>query len=106
MAIDNLVFTDEDRELGPFKIAAKEVFFIDYGSSRQMSSGPGSGAVIHDYRTMGGHYPPPEGKDSLNPFAYDVYALGQTIVSIYSVSVADSAYVVQNPLTAVISSSK
>lgn len=106
MAIDNLVFTDEDRELGSFKIAAKEVFFIDYGSSRQMPSGPGSGAVIHDYRTMGGHYPPPEGKDSLDPFAYDIYALGQTIVSIYSVSVADFAHVVQNPLTAVISSSK
>ena len=44
-----------------------------------MPSGPGNGAVIQDYETKGGHFPPPEGSDDLDPYAYDIYSLGQTI---------------------------
>ena len=61
-------------------------FFIDYGSSRQMPSGPGSGATIQDYMQMGGHYDPPEGTSNLDPFTYDIFALGETIDDLFSVS--------------------
>lgn len=44
-----------------------------------MLSGPGNGAVIQDYMKIGGHFPPPEGSDNLDPYAYDIYSLGQTM---------------------------
>ena len=44
-----------------------------------MLSGPGSGAVIHDYGKQGGHFEPPEGRENLDPFAYDIFTIGKTI---------------------------
>lgn len=64
---------------------AYQAFYIDFGSSRHMPSGPESGAVIHDYKRMGGHFPPPEGTDALDPYAYDIYSMGATILDVCTV---------------------
>ena len=55
-----------------------------------MPSGPGSGVVIHDYKDQGGHFDPPEGADNLDPFAYDVYTVGQTVRETCQVRVVSS----------------
>ncbi|OBZ65102.1 Beta-hexosaminidase 2 [Grifola frondosa] len=54
-------------------------YFIDFGSAHLLPTGPGCGLVITDYKTAGGHYEPPEGEDSIDPYAYDVFAVGETV---------------------------
>ena len=71
---------------GLFKVTRRSLYFIDFGSTRIFSSGPGSGVVIHDWKIAGGHVDPPEGSESVDPFAYDIYSLGETISSICLVS--------------------
>lgn len=44
-----------------------------------LPGGPGEGIRITDYAGEGGHYAPPEGVDSIDPYAYDIFALGETI---------------------------
>ena len=73
---------------GLFKEAApKSLYYIDFGSCRIFSSGPRTGVVIHDWVTAGGHVEPPEGEDNIDPFAYDIYSLGDTIYSILRVGI-------------------
>lgn len=61
------------------------LYYIDFGAARQLSAGPGSGVTISDYRGWGGHYEPPEGVVDLDPYAYDVYCLGETLYNICQV---------------------
>lgn len=35
--------------------------------------------VVRDYMQRGGHFPPPEGMDIVEPYAYDVYSAGCTV---------------------------
>ena len=55
------------------------IFFIDFGAARILPGGPGSGVTISDFTSAPGTYPPPEGTDRLDPYAYDIYALGETL---------------------------
>lgn len=80
LAPDNLVYSEDSYVQGAFNIPGNTVFYIDFGSSRQMASGPGSGVVIHDYGRQGGHFEPPEGREDLNPFAYDIFTIGKTVL--------------------------
>lgn len=67
----------QESDWGQFHIIPFYPYFIDLGSSRHRASGPGSeAAIIHDYASAGGHYDPPEGLENVDPFAYDIYALG------------------------------
>ena len=72
-----MVFSDEPFSVGQLKIAAFKPYFIDFGSSRCLTLGPGHGAVIHDYVMAGGHYRPPEGMEEVDPYAYDVFSVGK-----------------------------
>lgn len=80
-----------------WQIPEFRLYFIDYGSSRQMSSGPGCGAVIQDYTTMGGHHPPPEGSDNLDPYAFNIFkfSLGYTFKSALLVSNCNALFLNQ-----------
>ena len=75
----NLVYTREACTIGQFDLPEWTLYFIDFGSSRRLSAGPGSGVVINDYWSGAGRWDPPEGVDNLDPYAYDIYALGVTV---------------------------
>ncbi|OCH89533.1 hypothetical protein OBBRIDRAFT_804669 [Obba rivulosa] len=60
-------------------IVRGRIYFIDFGSSRCFPKGPGEGLRIMDWSTFRGRLIPPEGKDEVDPYAYDVYSLGETM---------------------------
>ena len=62
------------------------VYFIDFGSARLLPSGPGTGVIIYDWAMNGGHYEPPEGRDAVDPYAYDIYSIGSAFKDMCSVS--------------------
>lgn len=62
-----------------FNVPGDSVFFIDFGSARILPSGPGTGVMINDWESGPGTTPPPEGKEVLDPYAYDVFALGTSL---------------------------
>ncbi|KAH8094442.1 kinase-like domain-containing protein [Cristinia sonorae] len=70
----NFVFALENTVFGSFNIPKMTVYLIDFGHARRFDSGPGTNVTISHY--PGGHLPPPEGEESVEPFAYDVYSLG------------------------------
>ena len=82
----NMVSTKEPVTAGQFVVPARRVYFIDFGSSRQLASGPGSGVTIQDYAKSGGHFAPPEGDKLMDPYAYDVFAVGSTFNELCQVS--------------------
>lgn len=55
-----------------------------------LPSGPGSGIVIHDWEEAGGKLPPPEGTGIVDPYAYDIFALGNTLRGTCGVSTSAS----------------
>lgn len=63
---------------GGFDIPADQLYFIDYGSARILPAGPESGVRIYDYDEEGGKFIPTEDTDVMDPYAYDIYALGYT----------------------------
>jgi len=80
--IMNLVYSKPACVVGPFNIPENRVYYIDFGSSRRLPFGPGSGGVIYDYYDAQGRYPPPEGMDTVDPYAYDIYSLGKTLTGL------------------------
>ena len=61
----------------------KEIYFLmDFGSSRLVSGRPGNRPpALTDFRERdGGHWPPPEGMGMVDPYAYDVYCAGLTVI--------------------------
>ena len=82
----NMVSTKEPVTASQFVVPARRVYFIDFGSSRQLASGPGSGVTIQDYAKSGGHFAPPEGDKLMDPYAYDVFAVGSTFNELCQVS--------------------
>ncbi|TCD67072.1 hypothetical protein EIP91_000585 [Steccherinum ochraceum] len=76
---ENIVWSVGALKLRSFKIDAHALYYIDFGAARRLSAGPGKGITISDYRKHGGHYRPPEGVEDLDPYAYDVYSLGETL---------------------------
>ncbi|KAI0337439.1 hypothetical protein BDW22DRAFT_1364065 [Trametopsis cervina] len=67
----------------PFQVQESRCYLIDFGSSKELPPPPrGShGNICVPLLPMGGHYVPPEGEDSVNPYAYDIYCTGQTALS-------------------------
>lgn len=76
--MENTVWAIKPVSYGGFDIPVDRVYFIDYGTARIMPSGPGSGARIYDYDEDGGKYTPTEATDAMDPYAYDILALGYT----------------------------
>ncbi|TCD67073.1 hypothetical protein EIP91_000586 [Steccherinum ochraceum] len=76
---ENIVWSVEALNLRSFNIKADALYYIDFGAARRLPAGPGSGVTISDYKKHGGHYRPPEGVENLDPYAYDVYCLGETL---------------------------
>ena len=76
----NLVWARTDFKRGSFNIPAGTMFYIDLGSTRVLPSGPRSGVRIRDFRFHGGKFIPPEGLDAVEPYAYDIFALGKTFI--------------------------
>lgn len=76
----NMVCAATDFKRGDFDISAGAMFYIDFGSTRVLPSGPGSGLRIHDFKFYGGKFMPPEGLDAVEPYAYDIFALSKTFV--------------------------
>ncbi|EMD41403.1 hypothetical protein CERSUDRAFT_109991 [Gelatoporia subvermispora B] len=66
-------------EFPPFSITRGRYYIIDFGSSRVLPKGPGEGLLVGDFFQYPGHFMPPEGTDAVDPYAYDVYSLGETI---------------------------
>lgn len=86
IATANMVHSFEPMDQGLFAIPEGVIYFIDFGSTRLLPSGPGSGIHIYDWSDAGGHYDPPEGKDVVDPYAYDIYSLGHTLRELAVVS--------------------
>ncbi|KAI0344443.1 hypothetical protein BDW22DRAFT_1354476 [Trametopsis cervina] len=63
-----------------FLVQESKCYFIDFGSSKQLPPPPrgGHGDICVPFLPFGGHYEPPEGRDSVNPYAYDIYCAGRT----------------------------
>jgi len=66
-------------EYRQWRISPDRVYLIDFECSRSFPKGPGQGLKIRDWRDHAGHYDPPEGKDLVDPYAYDVYSLGHVM---------------------------
>lgn len=64
----------------PFPVQESKCYLIDFGSSKELPPPPrgGHGDICVPFLPTGGHYDPPEGKDSVNPYAYDIYCTGRT----------------------------
>ncbi|KAI0345825.1 hypothetical protein BDW22DRAFT_1353433 [Trametopsis cervina] len=64
----------------PFPVQESRCYLIDFGSSKELPPPPrgGHGDICVPFLPTGGHYDPPEGKDSVNPYAYDIYCAGRT----------------------------
>lgn len=74
-----MVYTSTPIVIQGFDVPGDSVFFIDFGSARILPSGRGTGLRINDWDIGPGTTPPPEGKEALDPYAYDVFALGTTL---------------------------
>ena len=75
------MYTKEARTAGQFELPEWTLsrYFIDFGSSRLLPAGPGTGIVINDFFSGGGRWKPPEGVDDLDPYLYDIFTLGNTV---------------------------
>lgn len=82
-----MVYSFESVSKGLFAIPQGIFYYIDFGSTRLLPSGPGTGTHIYDWADAGGHYEPPEGQDVVDPYAYDIFCLGHAFRRIASVSV-------------------
>ncbi|KAI0344444.1 kinase-like protein [Trametopsis cervina] len=79
--LDNLVFcSTPPLPTSPFPVEESKCYLIDFGSSKQLPRPPRGdhGDICFPYLPYGGHYNPPEGRDSVNPYAYDIYSTGRT----------------------------
>ena len=76
---DNMVLSGRISSFRGSPIPKDSIYFIDFGAARILPGGPGSGVTISDYGSAPGSYRPPEGTNNLDPYAYDIYALGETL---------------------------
>lgn len=67
--------------MGNFKLVKHKLYFIDFGGSRRLPRGK----TIRDYKSNGGAWTPPEGFDNVDPYIYDIFALGCTVIAITEV---------------------
>ena len=88
----NMVYSSETIPVGPFQIHKDKIYLIDFGSSRFFTDGPAKGIRINDFRMLGGHFLPPEGMDSVDPYAYDVFCLGNVLTILHLVHVVINAF--------------
>ncbi|KAI0337436.1 hypothetical protein BDW22DRAFT_944753 [Trametopsis cervina] len=72
----------------PFPVQVSRCYLTDFGSSKELPPPPkGShGDICVPFFPMGGHYDPPEGRDDVNPYAYDIYCTGRTALSMCRVA--------------------
>lgn len=77
--MENMVYTSTPIVIQGFDVPGDSAFFIDFGSARILPSGPGTGVRINDWDLARGTIPPPEGTEALDPYAYDVFALGTAL---------------------------
>lgn len=90
--MDNMVFTTTPIVIQGFSVPGDSVFFIDFGSARILPSGPGTGLRINDWDLGPGTISPPEGKEALDPYAYDVFALGAALENHIEVGPPSTSY--------------
>ncbi|KAI0337458.1 hypothetical protein BDW22DRAFT_1364117 [Trametopsis cervina] len=79
--ITNLALcTEPSLPTSPFPVQESRCYFIDFGGSKELPPPPrgGHGDTCVPFLPFGGHYDPPEGTDSVNPYAYDIYSTGRT----------------------------
>ncbi|KAI0344485.1 hypothetical protein BDW22DRAFT_1354542 [Trametopsis cervina] len=78
---DNLAICREPPlPTSPLLVQESRCYFIDFGSSKRLPPPPrGShGDICVPYLPFGGHFEPPEGRERVNPYAYDVYCMGKS----------------------------
>ncbi|KAI0339852.1 hypothetical protein BDW22DRAFT_1454365 [Trametopsis cervina] len=80
----------------PLPVQEGKCYFIDFGSSKHLPPPPrgGHGDVCVPYLPFGGHFEPPEGRDRVNPYAYDIYCMGK---SAHNLCVMVSYYALNEP---------
>ena len=79
---ENLLYASESRHgAGDLKVKAGRAYFIDFGISQRFSPifGLTNGTTTVPFQQDLGHYPPPEGIEAVNPYAYDMYCMGEVI---------------------------
>ena len=81
------MYTEHACTIGQFELPEWTLYFIDFGSSRLLPAGPGTGVVINDYWSGAGRWDPPEGVDDLDPYTYDIFALGVTVDQLLDVRI-------------------
>ncbi|KAI0344455.1 hypothetical protein BDW22DRAFT_1427165 [Trametopsis cervina] len=96
--LDNLVICrTPPLPTSPFPVEESKCYLIDFGSSKQLPPPPrgGHGDICFPYLPFGGHYDPPEGRDSVNPYAYDIYSTGRTAQNVCEMA---SSYALHFPI--------
>lgn len=68
-----------------FNFPAKNMYYIDFGSSRTIRPGE----VIEDFKKVPRRLNPPEGLVSVDPYAYDIYMLGCTLKCFLEVGITN-----------------
>lgn len=74
-----MVYTTTPIVIAGFNVPGDSVFFIDFGAARILPSGPGTGVRINDWDMARGTMSPPESTEALDPYAYDIFALGAAL---------------------------
>ncbi|KAI0640443.1 kinase-like domain-containing protein [Trametes meyenii] len=77
-APNNLLWASTRDAIVHPRLSDGKVYIIDYGSSKQLSLGPGGQEAI---KVPPSQYAPPGGVEILDPYSMDIYCLGMTIVS-------------------------
>lgn len=77
-------FPRNDLSVGDFKLVKHRLYFIEFGSSCRLPRG--QLIDIHDFESKGAVCGlPAQDIDTVDPYAYDVYALGRTFMIIRTV---------------------
>ena len=79
---ENLIYArDPHNAVGDLAVQEGRAYFIDFGISKRFPplSGFTNGTTTTPFEEGLGHYPPPEGIEAVNPYAYDMYCMGWVI---------------------------
>ncbi|KAI0728098.1 kinase-like domain-containing protein [Irpex lacteus] len=59
-------------------VSIRRAYFIDFGCAKRFLPvvGYSNGSTVIPFPPNTGHYPPPEGNEAVNPYAYDMYCMG------------------------------
>ncbi|KAI0337427.1 hypothetical protein BDW22DRAFT_1364050 [Trametopsis cervina] len=94
--IDNLVVCCKPSlPTSLFPVDESKCYFIDFGSSKELPPPQrgGHGDIYIPFLPYGGHYDPPEGRERVNPYAYDIYSTGQTALYMCKMASLDAQHV-------------